>query len=76
MDIDGQDWDDNSVMDPHEDEGLDGCPFGQMLNDETKKCVDIEGGYSDDEFNFGEGFSGDEFIYDEFDDSDMSLSEI
>jgi len=75
-------WDDDAVMDDGEDEGLDGCPFGQMKDEETGVCEPIEGGYTDDEFGFGDELSGDEFIQDELDelegtdDTDFSLSEI
>jgi len=81
IDMENDPWDDDAVMDEGEDEGLDGCKFGEMMNDETGLCEPIEGGYTDDEFNFDEGFSGDEFIDEELDqmddeDEDISLSDI
>ena len=67
-------WDDDAVMDEGEDEGMDGCPFGEMRNEETGECESID--YSGSDFNYGEGFTDDEFIEDELNDSDRSLSEI
>ena len=65
-------WKDD-LMEDGEDEGLDGCPFGQM-KDENDKCVPIEGGYDDSDFNYDDEL--DDFVPDMLEDSDVDMDEL
>jgi len=38
------------------------------MDDITGECVPIEGGYSEDEFDFGDNFTDDEFMEDALED--------
>ena len=70
-------WDDDAVMDKNEDMNADNrCEFGKFFNEETGACQLIEdGGYTDEEFDFGDDFENDEFIEDELDDLGEEFSE-
>ena len=52
-------WNDDSVMEEGEDKGLHDCPFGQKWDEDEEKCVEIEGGYDNDDFNYDDNL--DEF---------------
>jgi len=69
-------WEDEAVMDEDEDKALDSrCEFGEFWNEDTEACETIEGGYTDDEFNFDEGLTEDEFIEEELKELDDTFSE-
>jgi len=70
-------WDDDAVMDKNEDMNADNrCEFGKFFNEETGACQLIEdGGYTDEEFDFGDDFENDEFIEDELEDLGDEFSE-
>ena len=44
------------------------------MDDETGKCVDIEGAYDDDEFDFDDNF--DDFVPEMLDEEDADFDEI
>lgn len=68
-------FDDEAVMDEDEDMGMDDdCPFGQMKDEFTGECVEID--YDDNEFNFDDNFDEDEYIEDMLSDSEENIDDI
>lgn len=76
--LDDDPWIDDAVIEEGEENGLDGCPFGQMMNEETGKCEALDESYSDEEYAFDDNFDDfeEEMLEDESEYSETEAQEI